>query len=183
MIFLDWEIAFDKIKHEWLLLVLDSYQVPKKLKTLIALFYKEPRFKVEIDGVESKWMHQESGIRQGCPLSPYLFILTMNRIVEQVDPLKRIFCNRLFGHEFEPVGMENLDFSELLFADDTLIFAAPGHSLDAFLWAVEAVSGVYGLALNRAKCARIFLKPATPNEFTRNPESDKGAPSPRICLF
>ena len=47
MIFLHWEKTFDKIKHEWLLLVLDSYQVPKKLKTLTALFYKEPRFKVE----------------------------------------------------------------------------------------------------------------------------------------
>ena len=100
----------------------------------------------------------------------------MNRFFEQVDPLKRIFCNKLFGHEFEPVDMENLDFSELLFADDTLIFAAPGDSLDAFLWAVEAVSGVYGLALNRTKCARISLKPATPNEFTNKeivPDADK----------
>ena len=72
--------------------------------------------------------------------------------------------------------MDNLDFSELLFADDTLIFAAPGHSLDAFLWAVEAVSGVYGLALNRTKCARISLKGVARNCFFNGedvPEADK----------
>ena len=56
------------------------------------------------------------------------------------------------------MAMAELNISELLFADDTLIFAEPGHSFDAFLWAIEAVSGVYGLALNRNKCTRISLK-------------------------
>ena len=102
-------------------------------------------FKVEIDGVESERCKQSSGIRQGCPLSPYLFILTMIRVFEQVDPLKRIMSRKLYGAEFEGVFMEQLKISELLFADDSLIFAAPGRSLNAFLWAVEAVSAVYGL--------------------------------------
>ena len=72
--------------------------------------------------------------------------------------------------------MENVSISELLFADDTLIFAAPGHSLDAFLWAIEAVSGVYGLKLNRSKCARISLKEVPDNYFTNGekvPQADK----------
>ena len=34
MIFLDWEKAFDKIKHDRLLEVLDSYQVPSKQKKI-----------------------------------------------------------------------------------------------------------------------------------------------------
>ena len=67
MIFLDWEQAFDKLQHEWLLDVLESYQIPKQIQELIKQMYKEPRFKDEIDGVESKWMNQTAGIRQGCP--------------------------------------------------------------------------------------------------------------------
>ena len=63
------------------------------------------------------------------------------------------------------VSIIHIDFSELLFADDTLIFAEPGCSLDAFLWAVEAVSGVYGLALNRTKCARMSLKQVPNTRF------------------
>jgi len=81
----------------------------------------------------------------------------MNRIFQQVNELKQVLCRRLFKAEFKPFMMDNLDFSELLFADDTLIYAEPGHSLDAFLWAVEAVSWVYGQTLNRSKCARISL--------------------------
>ena len=111
-------------------------------------------------------MAQSSAIRQGCPLSPYLFVLTMNRIFEQVDSLKRIFSSRMFGAEYEPIIMDNLEFSELLFADDTLIFAELGCSLDAFLWAIEAISGVYGLALNRNKCARVSLKTVPNNKFS-----------------
>ena len=44
MIFLDWEKAFDKIKHNRLLEVLDSYQVPRNLTNLIASLYKKPIF-------------------------------------------------------------------------------------------------------------------------------------------
>ena len=89
MIFLNWEKAFDKIMHDWLLKVLDSYKVPSKIRNLIAAFYREPKFKVEIEGIESSWMTQTSGKRQGCPLSPYLSILTMNRIFQQVEGLKK----------------------------------------------------------------------------------------------
>ena len=74
-------------------------------------------------------------------------------------------CRKLFGTEFESACTENLNFSELLFADDTLIFAEPGRSLDSFLWAVQIVSSVYGLNLNRSKCARISLKTIPNNQF------------------
>jgi hypothetical protein len=53
--------------------------------------------------------------------------------------------------------MPQLDRDEILFADDTLIFAEPGHSLDVFVWAIEAVSAAYGMNLNRDKCERISL--------------------------
>ena len=54
--------------------------------------------------------------------------------------------------------MPNVHFSEILFADDTLIFAAPGTSTKAFVWAIEAVFGAYGLNYNKTKCARLALR-------------------------
>ena len=54
--------------------------------------------------------------------------------------------------------MPNVDSAEIFFADGTLIFAAQGPSMEAMLWASEAVSAVYGLGLNRNKCANISLK-------------------------
>ena len=118
-------------------------------------------------------MTQSSGIWQGFYLSPYLLILTMNSFFEQVYSLKPIFCRRMFGVEYEPIIMNNLELSELLFADDTLVFAESGCSPDAFLRAIEAISGVYGLALNRNKSARVFLNTVPNNKFSTGEDVPK----------
>ena len=87
----------------------------------------------------------------------------MNRIFEHVGVVKHILCKKLFGTDFEQMAMNQLTISEILFADDTLLFAAPGHSSDALVWAIEAVSAVNGLKLNRGKCAKLSLKPVSEN--------------------
>ena len=127
MVFLDWGNAFDKISHEWLMHVIESYRIPDKFTGLIAHIYENPMFKVEIDGSSSDWHKQSSGIRQGCSLSSYLFILVMNCVFEQVESLRGSLCKDLFGAKFEYVEMPNVDFAEILFADDTVILPSKDH--------------------------------------------------------
>ena len=152
MIFPDWEKAFDKISHEMLIHVLKSYNTPPTIMSLIQDMYTNPQFHVVIDGVSSKHHAQRCGIRQGCPLSPYLFLLVMHRIFEQVDELKHNITKRTKRTSFQDVNMPHIDFSQILFADDTLIFAAEPKSLESLLWSIELISDAYGLRLNRTKC-------------------------------
>ena len=139
-VFLDWEKAFDKIEHEWLMAALDSYGLPARVQRMIAQIYSNPTFYVEVEGVKSSWKTQRRGIRQGCPLSPYLFILVMNRIIEQVNILKEEITNSKTGKQFESMRIGQFATSEILFADDTMIIAKDNESLKGLLWTVELVS-------------------------------------------
>lgn len=53
--------------------------------------------------------------------------------------------------------MEGADVTELLFADNTLIFAKNNESIEGLLGAVEAVSGIYGMKLYKGKCIEITI--------------------------
>ena len=68
-VLLDWEKAFDKLSHEWLFKALEAMKIPEALMRIIEGLYRNPTFYVEIDGIKSSVDKQETGIRQGCPLS------------------------------------------------------------------------------------------------------------------
>ena len=78
--------------YMWLILVLESYNIPDELISIVADIYEHPKFKVEVEGNNSDWFVQSAGIRQGCPLSPYLFLLVMDRIFDQVARLREKIC-------------------------------------------------------------------------------------------
>ena len=46
-------------------------------------------------------------------------------------------------------------FRALLYADDTLLCEDSEGAMQALLWAVEDVSGVFDLTLNKGKCQQI----------------------------
>ena len=98
LVLLDWEKAFDKVNHGMLLEAIASYNVPNKIMDLLKSLYDVPEFYVEVEGARSDKKTQNTGIRQGCPLSPYLFIMVMNCVFEVVQPVARMFCKKYFQH-------------------------------------------------------------------------------------
>ena len=65
--------AFDKIHPEALLTALTRHGVPPHFTALIKNIYTSPQFTVAAAGKQSSTAEASAGIRQGCPLSPYLF--------------------------------------------------------------------------------------------------------------
>ena len=70
MVLLDWAKAFDKINREALYIAMKKINIPKKYINVIKAMYTNTRFNITMEGQTSSWLKQETGIRQGCPLSP-----------------------------------------------------------------------------------------------------------------
>ena len=72
LVFLDWEKAFDRVQHDRLWIALNRLGI-HKIVDVLQNRYSKAYFLVEDEHRFSKKKKQNAGIRQGCPLSPYLF--------------------------------------------------------------------------------------------------------------
>ena len=143
-IFLDWEKAFDKVNHKRLLQALKRLNIPGCYLEIITNLYENPTFQAKYEDQTSEYKKQEAGIRQGCTLSPYLFILLMTVLMHDVNKNTHKKSNKNNEH--------GLNENAVLFADDTTLIATSTIAAKALLHEVEYQSEFYGLNLNKQKC-------------------------------
>lgn len=72
---LDWEKAVDEVQHDKLIFALKK--IGFNHCDVLQDCYKEPTSYVKDALGTSDIKRQSSGIRQGCPLSPYLFVIVI----------------------------------------------------------------------------------------------------------
>ena len=56
---------------------MERLNIPPKIVAILKTFYINPRFRVKDLEGKSEYRRQNAGIRQGCPISLYLFIILM----------------------------------------------------------------------------------------------------------
>ncbi|XP_057748092.1 uncharacterized protein LOC130967294 [Arachis stenosperma] len=106
-----------------------------------------------INGTPSKPFKMERGLRQGDPLSPFLFVLV-------VDVLRRMVAEAVRNGRISPllVGRDNIELSHFQFADDTILFCPPETetilNYKRLLLYFELMSG---LSINFDKSNLIFV--------------------------
>ena len=81
MVFLDLSKAFDTVSHSTLMRALDRFNVPIEFKRIVTGLYTGAE--TTIHGAEGPGdsIPMESGVKQGCPLSPLLFNMLMDNVV------------------------------------------------------------------------------------------------------
>lgn len=81
---LDAEKAFDRLERDYLWSVLDAYGFSKGFVNMIKVLYKNPTASVITNGVHSLPFNLQRGTRQGCPLSPMLFALSLEPLAQLI---------------------------------------------------------------------------------------------------
>ena len=161
MVLLDWEKAFDKLTHDALFKAMEKMGVDQKIMRLVKMIYKNPTFRVEVEGETSEWKRQNAGIRQGCPMSPYLFLIAMTTLFSDVkkdnDEVRGLTAsNRISGATFD----------ELLYADDTILISESKEAVQKYLHQIEKESKKYGMNLNKTKCEVLTINGDDPIFFS-----------------
>ena len=120
LVMLDQEKAFDRVDPTYLLDVLRAYKIPEYLINWVSIIYSLVPTKLCINGQVTESILLKSGVRQGCPLSPLLFVLS-------IEPL----ANLIREHpEYRGVALPNNAIIKVaMFADDTCFYAKDEKSI------------------------------------------------------
>ena len=77
LVMLDNTKAFDRLQHGFMFDTLAAFNLPKGLIDAVRTLYNGAQTKVKLNGVTGSEFDNTSGVKQGCPLSPYLFLIVM----------------------------------------------------------------------------------------------------------
>ena len=82
--FVDFEKAFDSVDRETLWKLMRHYGIPGKIVTLTRKMYEGSSCRVIHNGEMTVPFEVKTGVRQGCLLSPFLFILAIDWMMREV---------------------------------------------------------------------------------------------------
>ena len=77
LMFIDFENAFDSIEWAFIERALVHFNFGPSLVTWFKLFYNDVSTAIQSNGWVSEHFTLSRGVRQGCPMSPYLFIIVV----------------------------------------------------------------------------------------------------------
>ena len=147
LVSLDFRKAFDSLEWSFMMKALDIFNFGTSIKRWISTFYTKIESAAINNGFMTNWFRPSRGVRQGCPLSPYLFVLSTEILSSKIRQEPSITGIKIFGHEIK--------LSQ--FADDTNLFCADLISVENALKTVGDFGRLAGLKLNIKKSKAIWL--------------------------
>ena len=142
---LDWAKAFDSVSPDAMARALKRFGVPEPFVDMIRAIYTARKFLVRDAGSTSGWHPQHYGICQGCPLSPFLFVLVMTVLLH--DAKEKVATQS----DDSVAVLPELLVRDLVYADDTLIVDVESSGAQSFMEAIGEAGMEYGLSFNWSK--------------------------------
>ena len=145
---IDFEKAYDKIHWSYLLEVLAARGFGSVWIQWMTSWLTSSQSCISLNGELTHYFFCKRGVRQGDPLSPFLFILA-------ADTLSRIFSKGRQANLIRGLGPpvhNGHAITNCHYADDTIIFlAAEGDNIENAWWGMIAFEALSGIKMNLHK--------------------------------
>ncbi|WP_306768591.1 reverse transcriptase domain-containing protein, partial [Enterobacter cloacae complex sp. 4DZ3-17B2] len=137
--------AFGSVPHAAIAEALRQHGVPGRTRNIILASGQGATTRVRTAQGETGPIRISSGVRQGCPLSPIVFNLTLEPVLRSLATLGSGYM--LWGRSI----------NNLTYADDTVLLTSTQEEMEAQLRTVQEAAGSVGLLFNPAKCATLHI--------------------------
>lgn len=146
---IDYEKAFDTLSVEAILKATDFFGLGDTFKKWIEIILKERKSCIKNNGYISSKFDMTRGVRQGCPISPLLFLLAIELFARNVREDKKI----------KGIKFHDTEDSKKIkqFADDTTLLLADIIDFREILSKIKDFTAFSGLRLNKNKSFAIQI--------------------------
>lgn len=145
----DQEKAFDRIDHTYMLHILQRFGFTENFIKWIKILYNGISSSVIVNNHISDTFLVERSVRQGCPLSPLLYIICLEPVLQMIREDTEIKGIQIPGDK----SMCKLS----AYADDCKFFVKNQHSVNRIIQHFNKFGKFSGAKLNQSKSEAMFL--------------------------
>ena len=121
---------------------------------VIERIYDGGMVKFEMEGIRTGWCKIDSGVRQECPLSPFLFNIYVRELGMKVAQCKHVFQYLMVDREGMTVEKSQPGF---LYAEDVCLIASNAQDLQRIFNSISGCIREYGMKVSEKKSKVICI--------------------------
>jgi exonuclease III len=152
---LDFSKAYDKVDLTFLFSALESLGFPELFLRMTRLLFHNAAARVSLNGKSTSAFPIQQGVRQGCPLAPYLFLVVGEILNHTIK--REVHRGRIKGIEL-PGALEPQTVAQ--YADDTsLTICGEEQPVRTTMRTLQSFSQASGLLINEEKSSAYYWHP------------------------
>ena len=154
LIFIDFRKAFDSLELNFLQKCLESFNFGPNFIRWVMTFYKNIQSCVINNGITSNYFTIKRGVRQGDPISPYLFVVAVETLAIAIRQNSMI----------KGITIDKKETKLLQYADDTTAVLSDINSAQTLFRLLDNFKKLSGLEVNPTKTEGMWIGSSRENK-------------------